>query len=77
MIMTAANAWRIVAERAQSTVTSDDEQIVLCDALGVLASRLLLQAERATTEKLRVALRQRAEAQMEFCELLSPVQPSN
>lgn len=68
--MTTANAWRFVAERAQSTVETDDEQIALCDALAVLAATLDLPVELGKVAGLQRALADRSAAQLEFAGFL-------
>lgn len=68
--MTSSQAWHILAERAQTTVNCDDEQLVVCDALSEIAAELKLIQEQEAAEQLATAIRARGEAQGEFFALL-------
>jgi hypothetical protein len=72
MSMTPAHAWRFVADRAQTTIANDDEQLVLCDALSELAEDLHLTDEVRATRSLRAAVVARMNAQLEFRGFLNP-----
>lgn len=69
-MMQASHAWRVVAERAQSTVQNDEEQCVICESLAVMAASLALTQELAAAGRLLRALHAREAALRDFETLL-------
>jgi hypothetical protein len=63
------DAWLFVAERAQRAIETDEDQLILCDALVALGQGLKLGAQFELTERLGKAIRERHDAQTDFVEM--------